>query len=445
MKRRAYIIFTREPEPGFTKTRMMPYLSPEECVQLHKSFLMDYREMISSVDADVFVYCLSDNGRFEFVEGCFGDAAEVREQTGDSLNRKMDNAIRDVLAMGYESCVLTGCDIPELSAEVINSAFVRLGECDAVIGPTFDGGYYLIGMNKHCEKAFDDGLPPEGTVFENTLSALSSTGMRTELADMMYDLDTPDDIRMYRERLRRNGRARRSHTAECVSELIRISIIVPVYNEETTVEAMMRQLEPYRDKAEIVFVDGGSSDRTLELIGNRYRVISSPKGRGIQMNAGAKASEGDVLFFLHCDSVIPDDILTQIRAVMETCSYGCFGLKYRMRHIFMWTNTHISNFRAWHRGLPFGDQGIFMTRELFDEIGGYPEIPVMEDLELGMTLRSKGIMPGRTRDRITASSRRYQGRWIDVLITELRMWSLRRRYFRGDDMSSIASAYEDIR
>ena len=178
---------------------------------------------------------------------------------------------------------------------------------------------------------------------------------------------------------------------------MKVSIIIPVYNEEKTIRKLLRSLEPVKEKAEILFVDGKSTDRSLSLIPREYTVLQGAKGRAVQMNLGAEKSSGDVLFFLHCDSEIPSDAIEQIEAVMGKYRAGCFGIAFHSKNIWMKCCQIISNHRIKDRKVMFGDQGIFIRRKLFFEAGGFPDLPIMEDYQFSLTLKEMGVRIGITR------------------------------------------------
>ena len=224
---------------------------------------------------------------------------------------------------------------------------------------------------------------------------------------------------------------------------MKISIIIPIYNEEKTIEAFLKTLEPVKEKAELIFVDGGSSDRTLALIPETYTVLHGPKGRAKQMNLGAANSGGSVLFFLHCDSELPEDAIEQIETVMERYSVGCFGIAFHSKNIWMKCCQAISNHRIKDRKVMFGDQGIFIRRSLFFQIGGFPDLPIMEDYQFSLTLKEMGVKIGIAKKRIYTSDRRFaEGGRLRV------MWKinrLRAMYRRGVDIEEISGLYRDIR
>ncbi|MBQ0041339.1 MAG: TIGR04283 family arsenosugar biosynthesis glycosyltransferase [Clostridiales bacterium] len=437
------IVFTRVPVPGQTKTRMMPYFTPEQCADLHRCFLQDVSRQVKKVDADIIVSYTGGNP--DQLEQIFGKKVMYIEQIGDGLGNRMADAIRKAHETGYDKIVLIGTDVPELEAETLDAAFAMLDACDVVMGPTEDGGYYLIGMKEAHQQAFNVKKYGEASVLEETLKGISDAGLTAVTIDSYDDIDTPEDAHGYRERMREDAGLRRSATGKFLRDNAKISIIIPTYNEASTVAQLMEQLQEYKEDAEIIFVDGGSQDDTLKIIDDEFRVITCDKGRAIQMNTAARESTGDILFFLHCDSKLPAKVTEEIRHVMATDDYGCFGVKYDSKNFFMWTNRVISNHRAWNRGLPFGDQGIFIDRKLFFEMGMFPEMSMMEDYEFSRKMLRYGFKPGKATSRIETSGRRYRGGTIGILKTEYRLWNLRRMYRRGDAIEKLAELYKDIR
>lgn len=459
----ALIIFTREPEPGMTKTRLMPYFSAEKCAELHRCMLKDIRNEMRKADADIIVAYTAGQGNPEFLRKTFGKNTVFVEQRGADIGARMQNAIADALDLGYSKAVLIGTDIPEIEAETINTAFDTLEDCDVVIGPTEDGGYYLIGMKEVKPEAFNVKLYGVGSVLNETVTSMFAAGIKIGIADEYSDIDVPEDLAGFRSRMREDPRVRKSHTGRFIAESARISVIIPVFNESERVTGLLDQLMPYSNECEIIIVDGGSTDDTAAKVksiisgcsgeqGGRISLIESEKGRGIQMNAGAKASGGDILFFLHCDSILPDGFTQEIRRTMAKHDWGCFGVRFPSHNVFMITNRIISNHRAWARCMPFGDQGMFIDRELFFEMGMFPEIPVMEDYEFSLRMKQNGFRPGMTARRITTSARRYgeQGKGLiadtgNILKTEINMWKLRTMYRRGKSPEELSKLYKDVR
>lgn len=443
---RAVIVFTRIPFPGKTKTRMMPALSGVKCAELHTCFLKDIAAVCRKTAADLFVNYTSEEekgpGKLREI---FGKSAVYFPQTGETLGEKMYYAIETVLSKGYQSCLLMGTDIPELTQSQLRRAFEVLEDKDVVFGKTLDGGYYLVGMKKPWKEAF--GLKKYGgsTVFSETLQELKKKNIQVGYTGSLQDMDLVSDLQDYRRRMRTSQRLQNSHTGRFLAASARISVIVPVYNEEKTIEALQKQLGALRDSCEIIFVDGGSTDRTLAKIQPQFRVLHAKKSRAAQMNAGAEASSGDILFFLHCDSELPPHPLEEIRKVMKTYQAGCFGIAFHSKNFFMFTCRVISNHRVKDRKVMFGDQGIFIDRELFFQIGMFPEIPIMEDYQLSLTLKEQGIRLGMTGKRIYTSDRRFPQGTIPKLRLMWKMNRLRKMYRDQVSIQSISNLYKDIR
>lgn len=188
----AVICFTRVPKPGITKTRLLPVLRPEQCADLHWAFLKDLAEIYKKIDAHLFVAYISDPD-WELLKSVFPPAGYI-PQKGNDLGEKMYRAIRKVLDLGYESVVLTGSDLPLMTADHLNSGFSALEENDIAIGPTSDGGYYLIGMKKACRDVFRVEGYGGSSVFENTVAAAKNAGLTVGLAQICNDVDTPEDL-----------------------------------------------------------------------------------------------------------------------------------------------------------------------------------------------------------------------------------------------------------
>lgn len=208
---------------------------------------------------------------------------------------------------------------------------------------------------------------------------------------------------------------------------------------------LLAQLSPLLDRCEVVLVDGGSTDETRALIPDCFRVIEAPRGRGSQLNAGAEASVGDVLFFLHVDSVLPSDPLREIERVIKRHRAGCFGVSFRPSSPVLLLCQVMSQLRCAVRGIAYGDQGIFVRRDLFEEVSGFPPLPFMEDLEFSYALRACGVRFGMARRRIVTSSRRFGPSWSSQARTWALMARLRRLYRSGVPIDKLAEIYGDAR
>lgn len=442
--KRAVIVFTRVPVPGRTKTRMMPYFSPVECARLHENFLKDIAQECEKVNADIFVCYTPQRGK-AYLKTIFKGVADYIPQMGAGLGERMYQAIGYVLGKGYDSCVLIGTDIPELKASDLEYALRLLDVNDVVFGPTVDEGYYLVGMKRPIREAFEKKTYGTGNVLEQTVVPLKEMGLTVGYVRRLQDMDDREDITCYRSRMRVQKSLQKTYTGRYLLKKQKISVILPVYNEETTIEKLQEQLLPLQKNCEIIFVDGGSTDATISMIDPSFKILRSPKGRANQMNLGARESKGDILFFLHSDSELPKKPLEEIREVMKDYEAGCFGIAFHSRQFFMWTCRVISNHRIKDRKVMFGDQGIFITRELFFEAGMFPNLPIMEDYQFSLTLKEMGVKLGIARHRIYTSDRRFPKKTIPQLKVMWKMNRLRKMYRDGVPIETISKLYRDVR
>lgn len=225
-----------------------------------------------------------------------------------------------------------------------------------------------------------------------------------------------------------------------------LSVIIPCLNEAAGIVAALQALQPLRQRgAEVILVDGGSSDDSITLATPLAdRVLSAPRGRASQMNAGAAIARGGVLLFLHADCVLPPDadrLMTDGLAASGKC-WGRFDVSLAGAHPLLKLVAFMMNRRSRLTGMATGDQGMFVTRGLLAAAGGFPAIPLMEDIALSRILKSHGA-PLCLSARITVSSRRWERH--GVLRTIVLMWRLRLAYFLGADPAALALHYDGAR
>lgn len=187
-----------------------------------------------------------------------------------------------------------------------------------------------------------------------------------------------------------------------------ISIIIPVLNEATQLQSVLRHTFKIKGDFEIICVDGGSTDRSIQILQSfpKVRFYQSRKGRSYQMNKGAKAAAGDILLFLHADTLLPKNALSEIELVMETASNvgGSFYLKFDKKH---WILSFYSRLSQINSSLfTYGDHGIFIRKFCFQQIKGYKPISFMEDIEIQLRLRKIGNFV-KLPFAITTSARRF--------------------------------------
>ena len=225
---------------------------------------------------------------------------------------------------------------------------------------------------------------------------------------------------------------------------MKIAIVVPVFNESLVLPRLIGDLAILKQAAnpdfELVFVDGGSRDGTVALIEKAgFRVISGPKGRAWQMNAGAKQTTGDVLLFLHADTQLPANALAAITSsLVGNICWGRFDVRLTGKPWMLGVVARMMNWRSRLTGIATGDQAMFMTRAAFQTIGGFPDQALMEDIEASRRLRLLS-RPACIASPVITSGRRWETRgvWATIFL----MWRLRWAYWRGQNPEQLAELY----
>ena len=222
----------------------------------------------------------------------------------------------------------------------------------------------------------------------------------------------------------------------------KLSIILPVLNEGERIAAALDRLRDLRALGvEVIVVDGGSRDATVQRARMRAdHVISAPRGRAPQMNAGAAKASGDVLLFLHADTRLPDDAdhLVLDGLARSERAWGRFDVRIEGTHPLLSMIAGTMNIRSRITGIATGDQAIFARRTGFDAVGGFPTIPLMEDIALSQRLK-RISRPLCLRECVITSGRRWEAN--GVLPTILLMWRLRLAFFFGADPKQLARRY----
>lgn len=219
-----------------------------------------------------------------------------------------------------------------------------------------------------------------------------------------------------------------------------ISIVIPVLNEAGHLAARLQALQGLRGRCQLLVVDGGSHDDSLAIARPWVdQVLACTRGRALQMNAGAAQADSDILLFLHADTQLPDDAVDLIvQAIAAGYSWGRFDVRFDCPKPIFKLIAFMMNGRSRLTGIATGDQCLFMTRQAFDTVGGFPAVALMEDITISSKLKKLG-KPSCLKAKAITSARR----WLTdgVFKTILLMWWLRLAYFFGADPDDLAVFY----
>lgn len=396
--RRRLILFARFPEPGRVKTRLIPALGAEGAAALHRRLVLRTLRtaLAAGRAAEAELEIRFTGGDENAMRHWLGDEVICRAQNDGDLGRRMAEAFADSFQEGARATVVIGSDCPELTADVLAAAFDRLARSSVVFGPARDGGYYLIGLTQPVPQLFRDVHWSTETVLMESILISRQAGSEPALLARLNDLDVPGDLYEW------NRIADAEDSDPC-----RISVIIPALNEARYITATLQSAQRGRPQ-EILVVDGGSTDDTVALArAAGARVIHSRPGGARQMNAGAAQAAGNALVFLHADTLLPADYPEVVAGTLRDPAVAAGAFRFQMGEKLagQWFIEWTANLRSQWRQSPYGDQALFLRRSLFEEIGGFADLPIMEDCEIVRRLRKHGRVVTAAAAAITSGRR----------------------------------------
>jgi uncharacterized protein len=381
--RRRLVLFARFPVPGRTKTRLIPALGALGAVALHRRLVLHAlrtaHALRTSLPMDLEIRFA--DGNEDAMNHWLGDELWCRQQGDGNLGERMARAFEASFREGAIATVLIGSDCPGLTSERLAAAFDALQSHPAVLGPATDGGYYLIGLRRPVPELFQGVNWGTDTVLRESLQILQNMGVRPMLLEPLHDLDRAEDLPVWQQLLQAEEADSR-----------RISVILPACNDAAHIEASIQSVQAGHPH-EVLVVDGGSVDGTQSIATTAgAKVLSSRPGRARQMNAGAARATGNTLLFLHSDTCLPADWARVVQETLEQphVSAGAFALRIREAFPGRRLIEQAATLRSRHLQSPYGDQGLFLRRSLFEELGGFADLPIMEDYELTQRLKALG-------------------------------------------------------
>ena len=401
------IVFTRYPESGKTKTRLIPLLGPDGAADLHRKMtehtVLQVRKLMRLRQFDVEIrYDGGDKRRMKAWLGA--DFSYLSQGQGD-LGLRMKRCFEDAFASGAVHAVVFGTDIPGITHTTILKAFNSLKQKPLVLGPSKDGGYYLIGFQKDAfyrpiSQLFTGIQWGEKDVLKKTLRMAMSLGLHVSLIEELEDVDRPENLPVWEQIYRQSQTSLDDRPTH-------ISIIIPALNEADNLKQTICSIG-HKDNKDIILADGGSIDETVNVAKSlNVKIVSSSPPKAKQMNDGAIRASGDILLFLHADTRLPANFGNHVRKCFFQADVvaGAFELSINADIPALRLIERLANWRSRQLNLPYGDQAIFVLSDIFHQMEGFPEIPIMEDFEFIRQLGKKGKVVALPVPVITSSRR----------------------------------------
>lgn len=397
-ERPAILLFARYPVPGQAKTRLIPELGPEGAARLHRR-MTEHAVAVARSAGAMVTLCHTGGKRRDF-RAWLGPDLDFAAQPDADLGGRLRWAFARAFRQRAPRALAIGADVPGISPAILREAFDALGTHDMVLGPALDGGYYLIGMTRPHPDLFAGMEWGTERVCAQTRAAIQRLGLSCHELPTLNDVDRPEDLAALREN---------PSFVHLLSSSPTLSVVIPTLNEADAIGATVARARQSAG-VEILVADGGSTDATRDIARQAgAMVLDVPGGRAAQLNAGAARATGQHLLFLHADTLVPEGYAGLIHAALDDPSAVAGAFRFRtdgtgwgMRIIAWGTNIRSAVFQ-W----PYGDQGLFVEKRLFDESGGFAPLPIMEDYELVRRLRQRGRI-ATLAEPVLTSARRWQ-------------------------------------
>ncbi len=406
-KEKRIIVFGRYPLPGKAKTRLIPHLGPAGAADLQRELTEITINTLKKLTSDCktnMEFCCDGGSKNKAGKWLGHDILFSRQEKGD-LGKRMHTAFKRAFHKGCKHVVLVGTDIPGITTSHMQEAFDMLLKNDVVIGPSTDGGYWLVGMNRPMD-IFGDIAWGTRSVLDQTLRKIRKRKLAYHLLEHIADIDTLEDLRKWNHGLEQDQPY--------------LSVIIPAINEERNIKKTI--ITANNRDAEIIVVDGGSTDHTRTVAEEAgATVLVTKKGRSLQQNTGAASAKGKVLLFLHADTLLPAHYVNHVFETLmpKRTAAGAFRFRTDSHIPFMNAIEWMTNIRSCLFQLPYGDQALFMKKAMFNRVGGFPNVSIAEDLLIVRSLKKYGQI--RTTQAYAVTSGR---RWQQIGITKTTLINL---------------------
>lgn len=398
------LLFARYPVPGKVKTRLVPALGPHNAARLHRRMTEHAasiaRTACGADDAgkrSVTVCCTG--GRLQDFRAWLGPELRYASQVSGDLGARLHEAFQTALR-NSSAVICIGSDVPGITPTILRQAHEKLSDHDVVLGPAADGGYYLIGMKRFFPELFASIDWGTEQVYKQTQEVISALGLLAAELPVLSDIDRPEDLTSLQSDPR---------FSDAFSSKPLLSVIIPTLNEAGCIKQVLQRVQT-AEGIEVIVVDGKSTDATREIAKQAgARVLEVSGNRAAQQNAGAAEAKGTQVLFLHADTLPPEGYADMIREALADPAIvaGAFKFQTDGPGMLMRLVEKITNFRSSVFQLPYGDQGLFLEKRVFQEIGGFAPMPIMEDLALVRCLRQRGRVVTLP-DAAMTSARRWQ-------------------------------------